>query len=150
MPLALEGSLLRITLRFLLCLLTIHHPPNFCTAHSDSEVRCIESERYALLNFRQHLLDPSNRLCLLGIWRGLLSLGRCCDSHIVNFFFFWESEISILLPCLVTSPLRSWSRSRSRKAKSPIRENYLQSKKIEERGVGWGEVHGGCESYGDF
>ncbi|KAM3752155.1 hypothetical protein ACB098_04G167300 [Castanea mollissima] len=64
-----------VTLTLLLCLLTIHPPPNFCTAHSDSEVRCIESERHALLNFKQHLTDPSNRLAS---WAASASDVDCC------------------------------------------------------------------------
>ena len=61
-----------ITLTLLLSLLTIH-PLNFCTAHSHSEVRCIESEQHALLIFKQHLLDPSNRLAS---WASEVD---CCD-----------------------------------------------------------------------
>ncbi|KAF3956716.1 hypothetical protein CMV_018191 [Castanea mollissima] len=64
-----------VPLTLLLCLLTIHPPPNFCTAHSDSEVRCIESERHALLNFKQHLTDPSNRLAS---WAASASDVDCC------------------------------------------------------------------------
>ncbi|XP_075661366.1 receptor-like protein EIX2 [Castanea sativa] len=68
-----------VPLTLLLCLLTIHRPPNFCTAHSDSdsdsEVRCIESERHALLNFKQHLTDPSNRLAS---WAASASDVDCC------------------------------------------------------------------------
>ena len=62
----------RLTL--LLSLLTIH-PPNLCTAHSDTEVRCVESERHALLNFKQHLTDPSNRLAS---WAASASDVDCC------------------------------------------------------------------------
>nr|XP_023925874.1 uncharacterized protein LOC112037296 [Quercus suber] len=63
-----EGSLLRIiiavTLTLLLCFLT-----------ADSEVRCIESERHALLNFKQHLTDPSKRLAS---WAAAASDVDCC------------------------------------------------------------------------
>ncbi|KAK4569234.1 hypothetical protein RGQ29_004579 [Quercus rubra] len=61
-----------ITLTLLLSLLTIH-PLNFCTAHSHFEVLCIESEQHALLIFKQHLLDPSNRLAS---WASEVD---CCD-----------------------------------------------------------------------
>ena len=73
-----KSTMMRIiiaaTLTLLLSLLTIH-PPNFCTAHSHSEVRCIESERHALLNFKQHLTDPSNRLAS---WAAAASDLDCC------------------------------------------------------------------------
>ena len=65
-----EGSLLRIiiavTLILLLCFLT-----------ADSEVHCIESERHALLNFKQDLKDPSNRLAS---WTAAAASDEdCCD-----------------------------------------------------------------------
>ncbi|XP_030937917.1 receptor-like protein EIX2 [Quercus lobata] len=75
--------IIAVTLTLLLCLLTIH-PPNFCTAHSDSEVRCVESEQHALLNFKQNLTDPSNRLAS---WAAASDVDCChwvgvvCDNH---------------------------------------------------------------------
>ncbi|XP_065624714.1 uncharacterized protein LOC111990182 isoform X2 [Quercus suber] len=98
------------TLTLLLCLLTIH-PPNFCTAHSNSELRCIESERHALLNFKQHLTDPSNRLASWAAasdvdcchWVGVVcnnSTGHVLQLHLRTFppemtgydDFQWEAQ----------------------------------------------------------
>ncbi|KAM3696001.1 hypothetical protein ACJW31_06G004700 [Castanea mollissima] len=65
-----EGSLLRIIIAVTLTLL-------FCFLTADSEVRCIESERHALLNFKQDLEDPSNRLAS---WTAAAAFDvDCCD-----------------------------------------------------------------------
>ena len=41
-----------------------------------TKVHCIESERHALLNFKQHLTDPSNRLAS---WAATAPDEDCCD-----------------------------------------------------------------------
>ncbi|KAK7860840.1 receptor-like protein eix2 [Quercus suber] len=64
----MEGSLGFLFLAFLIIPL-----PNFfifCTGHS--QLRCIDTERHALLTFKQDLIDPSNRL---SSWTGD---GDCC------------------------------------------------------------------------
>nr|XP_023886896.1 receptor-like protein EIX2 [Quercus suber]XP_023886897.1 receptor-like protein EIX2 [Quercus suber] len=56
----MEGSLGFLFLAFLIIPL-----PNFfifCTGHSHSQLRCIDTERHALLTFKQDLIDPLNRL----------------------------------------------------------------------------------------
>ena len=56
----MEGSLGFIFLTFLIIPL-----PNFfifCTGHSHSQLHCIDTERHTLLNFKQDLIDPLNRL----------------------------------------------------------------------------------------
>jgi hypothetical protein len=55
-----------------LTLPTLH--TNFCTGDSAAEVRCIESERVALLEFKQDLQDPSHRLAS---WAA--GDGDCCQ-----------------------------------------------------------------------
>ena len=69
----MEGSLGFLFLAFLIIPL-----PNFfifCTGHSHSysQLRCIDTERQALLNFKQHLIDSSNRL---SSWT---AHGDCCQ-----------------------------------------------------------------------
>ena len=56
----------------LLSLATLH--TKFCTGDSAAEVRCIESERVALLEFKQDLQDPSHRLAS---WAS--GDGDCCQ-----------------------------------------------------------------------
>jgi Leucine-rich repeat (LRR) protein len=67
----MDGSLSAVTFLFLAFL--IIHPNLLCNGDSESEVTCIETERQALLRFKQHLQDPSNRLAS---WVGD---GDCCQ-----------------------------------------------------------------------
>ncbi|KAM3760742.1 hypothetical protein ACB098_01G216100 [Castanea mollissima] len=68
----MDGSLGSIRLLFLgLLIIASIHPNFFCSG--DYEVHCIESERHALLKFKQHLKDPLNRLAS---WAGD---GDCCQ-----------------------------------------------------------------------
>ena len=72
----MEGSLGFLFLAFLIIPL-----PNFFifyTGHSHSQLRCINTEWRALLNFKQDLIDPSNRLSSWTVD------GDCC---------LWESVV---------------------------------------------------------
>ncbi|XP_030929427.1 receptor-like protein EIX2 [Quercus lobata] len=69
MMMMMKGSLLRIIIVVILTL-------PFCFPTAYSGVRCIESERLALLNFKQDLEDPSNRLAS---WVATASDVDCCD-----------------------------------------------------------------------
>ena len=68
----MDGGLRAVTILFIGLLIIADIDPNFCSG-DHSEVRCIESERQALLRFKQHLKDPSNRLAS---WTGE---GDCCQ-----------------------------------------------------------------------
>jgi hypothetical protein len=68
----MDESLRAVTFLFVAFLIIIH-PNFFCTGDSESKVCCIETERHALLKFKQHLKDSSNRLAS---WTGN---GDCCQ-----------------------------------------------------------------------
>uniref|UniRef100_A0A2N9EZ74 Leucine-rich repeat-containing N-terminal plant-type domain-containing protein n=1 Tax=Fagus sylvatica TaxID=28930 RepID=A0A2N9EZ74_FAGSY len=68
----MDASLRPVTFLFLVFLIIIH-PNFFCNGDSQSQIRCIQSDRNALLKFKQHLQDPSNRLAS---WAGD---GDCCQ-----------------------------------------------------------------------
>ncbi|KAM3743833.1 hypothetical protein ACB098_06G004900 [Castanea mollissima] len=94
-----EGSLLRtviaVTLTLLLCFLT-----------ADSEIRCIESERRALLNFKQDLDVPSDWLASWTAsdvnccdWVGVVChnhTGHVLQLHLASFMFGGEINPSLL------------------------------------------------------
>ena len=68
----MDGSLRAVTFLFLVFLIIIH-PNFFCNEDSQSQIRCIQTERNALLKFKQHLQDPSDRLAS---WSGDVD---CCQ-----------------------------------------------------------------------
>nr|XP_023900722.1 receptor-like protein EIX1 [Quercus suber] len=91
----MEGSLGFLFLAFLIIPL-----PNFfifCTghSHSHSQPRCIDTERHALLTFKQDLIDPSNRLSSWTVdgdccqWVGVVCHNLTAHVHQLNLRTFY-------------------------------------------------------------
>ena len=98
----MEGSLGFLFLAFLIIPL-----PNFfifCTghsySHSHSQLRCSDTERHALLTFKQDLIDPSNRLSSWTVdgdcchWVGVVCHNLTTHVHQLNLRSFpgYETE----------------------------------------------------------
>ena len=86
----------------LLTLPTLH--TNFCTGDSAAQVRCIQSERVALLEFKQDLQDPSHRLASWAVgdgdccqWVGVVChnvTGHVQELHLRSFFPGYDGSMS--------------------------------------------------------
>ena len=91
----MEGSLGFLFLTFLI--IPLPHFFIFCTGHTHSEVRCIDSERHALLNFKQDLIDPSNRLSSWTVdgdccqWVGVVCHNLTAHVHQLHLGAFYPS-----------------------------------------------------------
>ncbi|XP_065628246.1 receptor-like protein EIX2 [Quercus suber] len=90
----MEGSLGFLFLAFLIIPL-----PNFfifCTGHSHSQLRCIDTERHALLTFKQDLIDPFNRLSSWTAhgdcchWLGVVCHNLTAHVHQLNLGSYYE------------------------------------------------------------
>ena len=92
------------SLGFLFLAFLIIPLPNFiifCTGHSHSysQLRCIDTERQALLNFKQDLIDPSNRLsswtvdgdCCL--WEGVVCHNLTAHIYQLNLTSYYVPSI---------------------------------------------------------
>ncbi|KAF3957149.1 hypothetical protein CMV_017805 [Castanea mollissima] len=89
----MEGSLGFLFLTFLI--IPLPHFFIFCTGHTHSQVRCIDTERRALLTFKQDLIDPSNRLSSWTVdgdcchWVGVVCHNLTAHVHQLNLRSFY-------------------------------------------------------------
>ncbi|XP_050254900.1 receptor-like protein EIX1, partial [Quercus robur] len=96
----MEGSLGFLFLVFLIIPL-----PNFfifCTGHSHSQLRCIDTERHALLTFKQDLIDPLNRLSSWTVdgdcchWLGVVCHKLTAHVHQLNLSTFYPGDYATI------------------------------------------------------
>nr|XP_023920256.1 receptor-like protein EIX2 [Quercus suber] len=93
----MEGSLGFLFIAFLI--IPLPHFFVFCIEHTDSKVRCIDSERHALLKFKQDLIDPSNRLSSWTIdgdcchWLGVVCHNLIAHVHHHHLSSYYEQSM---------------------------------------------------------
>ncbi|KAM3734416.1 hypothetical protein ACB098_10G013600 [Castanea mollissima] len=93
----MEASFRPVSFLFLAFLFLPNFLFFFCAGLS--ELRCIDTERHALLNFKQHLIDPSNRLsswtahgdCCL--WEGVVCHNLTAHVHQLNLTSYYASSL---------------------------------------------------------